>query len=126
MAKRATTRAVSLFDVRERAWVRRELALYRDRPSGFGEGFLLRAWKNGPEKGKPKLPPAVRSLVDRGLLEIRSEASGSRAFFTPEGVDALRLLLTDERFVDPEEFREVRRYFGVGVPNRPDASGTHS
>jgi hypothetical protein len=126
MAKRTITRAVSLFDVRERAWIRRDLALYRDHPSDLGEGLLLRAWKDGPEKGKPKLPPAVRSLVDRGLLEIRTAAGGPRAFFTLEGSDALRLLISDERFVDPDEFGEVRRYFGVGATNGSDASYTHS
>jgi hypothetical protein len=114
MAEKLPTHVGSPFNARERAWIRRELALHRDRPSELGEGLLLRSWKDGPDKGKPKLPPAVLSLVDRGLLQIRSETASPRAFFTPEGIYALRLLVSDERSIDPNEFREVRRYLGVG------------
>lgn len=113
MAVPSLKQTASPFDARERAWIRRELALHRDRPSDLGTGVLLRSWKTGPGKGTQKIPPAVRSLVERGLIEIRSADGSSRAFFTPQGVDALRILASDERSIDPGEFREVRRYLGI-------------
>ena len=114
MATRSSKRATPPFDVRERSWIRRELALHRDRPSDLGDGVLLRSWKNGPGRGTPKIPPAVHSLMNRGLMEIRSVEGSSRAFFTAQGIDALRLLVSDERSIDPAEFREMRRYLGIG------------
>jgi len=52
----------------------------------------VRTWRGGPHKNQPKIPPAVRSMMDRGLVEIRQSERGPRAFFTEAGFQELRRL----------------------------------
>ena len=54
-------------------------------PSYLADGILLRSWRSGPEKNQPKLPAAVRSMIERGLVELRSGQRGVRGFFTAAG-----------------------------------------
>ena len=46
----------------------------------LAEGLHLCAWRGGPSKGRPKLPPAVRSLLVRSLVEVRAGRFGFRAY----------------------------------------------
>ena len=78
-------------------------------------GLFLRAWKSGPEKGKPKLPPAARSLLDRGMIEIRPGRIGFSAF-TEAGLTALRHLVLDPRAMDPSRFGHLREQLGLQPP----------
>ena len=57
------------------------------------EGFLLRTWRGGPLAGQPKVPPAVRTMVERGLVEIRTDARVPKVYFSEAGLTALRLVL---------------------------------
>ncbi len=85
-------------------------------------GLLLRIWRGGPRKGEPKLPPAVRSMLERGLVEVRTERSGPRAF-TEAGLAALRRRLHDRRAMDPVRFAHLRRELGLDVPEDAAAAG---
>ena len=67
-------------------------------------------------RGEPKIPPAVHSLLERGLVEVRPGRSGPRAFFTEAGLTALQLLLRDRRAMDPARFAHLRRELGIEVP----------
>ena len=64
------------FTLAERAWLRQELGVHFGAGPQIADGLFLRSWKSGPEKGKPKLPPAARSMLDRGLIEIRPARIG--------------------------------------------------
>src|SRR5215469_2682689 len=68
------------FDAREREFIRREFGVHFGQPWYLADGILLRTWRSGPEKNQPKLPPAVRSMIERGLVEVRpgSVASSQR------------------------------------------------
>ena len=69
------------FDAREREFIRREFGVHFGQPSYLADGILLRTWRSGPEKNQPKLPAAVRSMIERGLVELRSGPRGVRGFF---------------------------------------------
>ena len=43
------------------------------------EGFQLRTWRGGPLAGQPKVPPPVRTMVERGLVEIRIDTRCQRS-----------------------------------------------
>jgi hypothetical protein len=79
----------------------------------LADGLLLRRWRGGPHAGEPKLPPAVRSMLERGLVEVRTDRSGPRAYFTGAGLAALRQLLQDRRAMDPSRFAHLRRELGL-------------
>src|SRR5262249_62158571 len=90
------------FDAREREFIRREFGVHFGQPSYLADGILLRTWRSGPEKDQPKLPPAVRSMIERGLVELRSGPRGVRGFFTEAGVASMRALVADRRLIDPK------------------------
>jgi hypothetical protein len=48
------------FMASEREYIRRDVA----------DGFQLRTWRTGPRKDQPKLPPAAKSLLDRGMMRL--------------------------------------------------------
>ena len=52
----------------DRKDIRRMLNQFFGSLPTVAEAFPLRTWQRGPYKGLPKLPPAVRSLVDDGLM----------------------------------------------------------
>ena len=84
----------------------------------------------GPQAGQPKLPTAVQSMLERGLVEVRT-GRGPRAVFTPAGLAALRRLLTDRRAMDPIRFAHLRRELGVdrgedGGDERTRLTGDHT
>jgi hypothetical protein len=102
----------SPFTPQERELIRRELCRHFGEDPRVADGLWLRIWRSGPEAGQPKLPAAVQSLLERGLVEVRTER-GARAFFTPAGLAALRQLLSDRRAMDPTRFAHLRRELGV-------------
>ena len=84
----------------------------RRRPQ-IADGLFLRAWKSGPEKGQPKLPPAARSMLGRGLIEIKPARIGYAAFLTEAGLAALRQLVLDARAMNPSRFGHLREQLGL-------------
>ncbi len=70
----------------------------------------------------PQVPPAVQSMLNRGLVEIASGRLGARAFFTEAGKQALRVLLQDRRAMDPERFAHLRRELGLESDHTPIAA----
>ena len=109
------------FTAAERDLIRREMGLHFGQLPSLADGLLLRTWRGGPDKGEPKLPPAVRSMLERGLVEIRPGRFGSRAFFTGVGLAALRHLLQDRRAMDPARYAHLRRELGLEVPEEAAA-----
>ena len=77
------------------------------------EGFQLRTWRGGPLAGQPKVPPAVRTMVERGLVEIRTDTRAPKVHFSEAGLAALRLLALDRRYMDPQKFAHVRAELGL-------------
>ena len=113
----------SPFTPPERDLIRRELCQHFGQDPRAADGFLLRTWRSGPQAGQPKLPPAVQSMLERGLVEIRM-GRGPRAVFTPAGLAGLRRLLPDRRAMDPARFAHLRRELGLDdQEDSADASG---
>jgi len=105
----------SPFTPQERDLIRLELMPRFGQEPELANGLFLRTWRGGPQKGEPKIPKAMQGMLDRGLLEIRTNPMGRQAaFFTEAGLAALRLLLEDRRAMDPERFDHLRRQLGVG------------
>jgi hypothetical protein len=76
----------STFTAQERDYIRRELDMFFSTLPTVAEGFQLKTWRGGPEAGKPKIPPAVKSLMDRGLMQLDLRQRLPRVFFTPAGL----------------------------------------
>ena len=73
------------------------------------DGMLLKTWKSGPEKGKPRLPAAVKSLIGRDLMVVVSvEGRIPVAKFTDAGLSALACLLEHDQVFSTERFRHLR------------------
>ena len=102
----------------EREYIRRELDQFFSTLPSVAEGFQLRTWRGGPQKGQPKLPPAAKSLVGRGLMRLDASRNIPRLFFTDAGMTALRQMMTERRLADPVKFAHVRRELGID-PDRP-------
>src|ERR687894_1788488 len=85
------------FTAEERELIRREMGVRFGQPPSVADGLFLRAWRGGERRGEPRLPPAVASLLGRGLVEVRPGPIGYRAVFTAAGLAALRRLLADRR-----------------------------
>jgi hypothetical protein len=83
----------------------------------LANGLFLRIWHSGPEKGQPKIPKAIQTMLDRGLVTIGTNPMGRpAAFFTKTGLEGLRQLLQDRRAMDPERYGYLRRELGVDDP----------
>ncbi len=81
---------------------------FRQEPR-LADGIWLRTWRGGPLAGQPKVPPAVASLLARGLVVLGPDRLGARADFTPDGYAALRRLAQDRRALDPAAYGHVLR-----------------
>ena len=79
----------------------------------LADGIWLRTWRSGPQAGQPKVPPAVASMIARGLVELRPQRHGARVYFTEAGYAALRLLAQDRRALDPKQYAHVRQELGL-------------
>ncbi len=112
MASRAD-RSPSPFTAQEREFIRCEMGMRFSQYPSVADGLFLRSWRGGEHKGEPKLPPAVRTMLERGLVEIQPGPIGYRALFTEAGLAALRVLLADRRAMDPARFAHLRRELGI-------------
>jgi hypothetical protein len=113
------------FTPQEREYIRRELDMFFGTLPSVAEGFRLGTWRGGPLAGQPKVPPAVRTMVERGLVEIRIGTRVPKAHFSEAGLAALRLLALDRRYMDPQKFAHVRAELGLETIERPVRS-SHS
>ena len=112
--KRHTDLARPAFTPLERDYIRQELDISFGTFPSVSQGFYLRTWKSGPHAGQARLPKAVETLVARGLMEVRPDRLGPRAFFTLDGMRELRKLVADRRYIDPVQFRHLLVELGVG------------
>ena len=107
-------RSKSPFNPAERDLIRLELMPRFGQEPQLANGLFLRTWRGGPHKGEPKIPKAIQSMLDRGLVEIQPNPMGRQAaFFTEAGLEALRQLLLDRRAMDPERFAHLRQELGM-------------
>jgi hypothetical protein len=100
------------FTAAERDYIRRELDMFFSTFPTVAEGFQLKSWRGGAQAGQPKLPPAAKSLLERGLMRLDA-TSRARLFFTERGLDALRVMMADRRLANPEKFAHVRQELGL-------------
>jgi hypothetical protein len=110
---RSTSPGAPGFTPAEREYIRRELDQFFSTFPSVAEGFQLRTWRGGPQKGQPKLSPPAKTLVDRGLMRLDRSSNIPRLFFTGTGMVALRHMMGDRRFADPVKFAHVRRELGI-------------
>src|SRR5215218_4697757 len=107
-------RSQSPFNPAGRELIRLELMPRFGQEPQLANGRFLRTWRAGPHKGEPKIPKAIQSMLDRGLVEVRPNPMGRQAaFFTESGLEALRQLLQDRRTMDPERFAHLRQELGM-------------
>src|SRR5215213_6089768 len=112
--------STSLFTPKERELIRLELMPRFGQEPDLANGLFLRTWRDGPHKGEPKIPKAIRSMLDRCLVRIGTNPMGrAAAFFTEAGLEGLRQLLQDRRAMDPERFAHLRRQLGIDGPPAP-------
>lgn len=57
----------------EREIIRREFMSRFGEAASVTEGFLVKPWATGPNKGRLKLTTAVQGMLDRGLTTIADE-----------------------------------------------------
>ncbi len=110
------------FTPRERDYIRRELDVFFSTLPSVADGFHLRTWRSGPMAGQPKVPPPLRTMIERGLMEIRTDKRFPRACFSELGIAALRLLALDRRYMDPQKFAHVRAELGLEATSQPEPS----
>src|SRR4051794_9332687 len=103
----------SPFTAPERELLRRELCRHFGQDPVIADGIFLRSWRTGERRNQPKIPPAVHSMMERGLVELRTTNRGPRAFFTEAGLAALRQLVLDRRTMDPQRFGHLRAELGL-------------
>ncbi len=89
----------------ERDMIRREFMSRFGEAASVSEGFHVKRWATGPNKGRPKLTAAVQGMLDRGLITIADEGYWPRATFTDKGLQALKRLAADRRALDPDRHR---------------------
>ncbi len=101
------------FTLPERALLRHEFFVRFGQAPRLAHGIRLRSWRNGPKAGQPKLPPAVASMIARGLVALHSDRIGASAQFTAAGYVALRLLAQDRRALNPLTYAHLRHELGL-------------
>jgi hypothetical protein len=68
------------------------------------KGFSLRRWTKGPNKGQPRIRPAVQSMLDRGLVTVVDPGTELlRVLFTDAGLQALVEMADDVQAFQPRE-----------------------
>lgn len=118
--ERTATSSSASFSAIEREYIRQELDISFGTYPSVARGFHLRTWKSGPLAGQPRLPKAVENLVARGLMVVRWDRLGPRAYFTEEGMKELREFASEPKFVDPARFRHLR--IELGLDTDPDVA----
>ncbi len=78
------------------------------------DGILLRTWKSGEERGKPRLPAAIKTLVRRNLMIVVSaEGRMPVAKFTDDGLSALVHVLRSDQVFSADRFQHLRSQLKV-------------
>ena len=96
-----------LLNTAEREIIRREfMSRFNDAPS-VHEGFHVKRWSTGPNKGKPKLTAGISGMLERGLITITDEGYWPRAKFSEKGLRALKLMAADRRAFDPSRYSQL-------------------
>ena len=54
-----------LFTAPERDLIRRSFCMQFSQYPSVADGILLRTWRGGPSAGEPKVPPAIRTMLER-------------------------------------------------------------
>jgi hypothetical protein len=101
------------FSAGEQDYIRRELDMFFSTYPTVADGFMLKTWRGGPQAGQPKLPPAAKSLLERGLMRLDPSQRLPRLFFTEAGIAELRKMMNDRRFAEPKKFAHVRQELGL-------------
>jgi hypothetical protein len=78
----------------------------------LADGIFLRTWRARPQKGEPKIPPAVRTMMDRGLAEIRSTERGPRLLYRV-GASGASPATAGRALMDPTRFAHLKRELGL-------------
>src|SRR5664279_1709207 len=112
------------FTPSERAYIRTELDIFFSTLPTVAEGFLLKTWRGGPDRGKPKLSPVAKGLLDRGLMRLDTSERLPRLVFTETGIDALRAMMSDRRLADPKKFAHIRQE--LGIDPMPETEAPHA
>ena len=98
-------------DSAERSWLKQALLPQYGVTTLIAEGFLLKVWKSGPDKGEAKTPPPVARMVERGLLVVKPAGSGQRAYLTAKGVQALKRAFVSGQLT-LQEFGDLQEQLG--------------
>jgi len=101
------------FTASERAYIRSELDMIFSTLPTVADGFQLKAWRGDPDRGKPKISPVAKGLLERGLMRLDTSDRLPRLVFTETGIAALRAMMNDRRFADPKKFAHVRQELGI-------------
>src|SRR5690349_6398930 len=96
------------FTAAERDLLRREFCCHFGEYARIADGIFLRTWRGGERRGEPKIPPAVQTMLKRGLVEVRTTNRWPRALFTEAGLSALQQLMQDRRGHGPGAVRPFR------------------
>jgi hypothetical protein len=109
----------------EVAYLRTELLPRFGVSPSLADGILLRSWKSGPLSGTPRLPPAIKSLAERGLVDIRQPSPGQpfRAYWTPSGLEALGEALRNRRSFNPDRYAHVSQELSANRGEKDVTSG---
>lgn len=116
-------RSKDLFTAAERDLVRREFGMRFGQMPSVADGLFPRTWRGGPQAGQPKLPVTVQGMLERGLVEVRTDGRWPRACFTEVGLVALRALARDRRQLDPVRYAHVRQELGLESEANMEAAG---
>ena len=112
MSEPSTSSSVD-FITAERDLIRCEFCQHFGSYPLIADGIFLRIWRGGPPAGEPKLPPAIKTMLERGLVEVRREGRWVCAYFTATGLSALREFATNRRSLNPMRYAHVRRELGL-------------
>jgi len=52
--------------------LRREFCRHFSQDPAIADGIFLRTWRGRKKRGQPKIPPAVQTMLERGLVEVRN------------------------------------------------------
>ena len=96
------------FTIKERELIRLEFMERMGGHRSLAEGILIRRWATGPNKGRPKFPAAVQTMLDRGFVSFTDDGKRWPAVhFTDAGWRALRRLAADKRALAPAAFAHL-------------------
>ena len=117
-----------IFTLAERALLRHEFLPRFGQAPLLADGIWLRTWRGGSQAGQPKVPPAVASMLARGLVALGQGLMGPHVYFTEDGYAALCLLAQDRRALNPLTYAHLRQELGLepasaGEPQHPQGGG---